>query len=61
MELAENIEVLIALQPTLSENSPAVDQEKIQRYDGSAEAREAHAPGNYRHNEGVFVLRPPCS
>ena len=55
MELAENIEALVALQPTLREDSPAVDLERTQRDDGSAIAPEAHAPGNYRHNEGVFV------
>ena len=55
MELAENIEALVELQPTLREDSPAVDLERTQRDDGSAIAPEAHAPGNYRHNEGVFV------
>ena len=55
MELAENIEVLVELQPTLREDSPAVDLERTQHDDGSAIAPEADAPGNYRHNEGVFV------
>ena len=63
MKLAENIKPLVNPQPTLREDSPSpmVDQEKIQRYDGSAKALEAHTPGNYRHNEGVLVLGLPCS
>ena len=57
-ELAENIEALVAPQPALREDrpSPAADLEKIQRDDGSAEPPEAHAPGHYKHYEGVFVL-----
>ena len=54
-ELTENIEALVEPQPTLREDSPMADLEKIQHDDGSAIAPEAHAPGNYRHNEGVFV------
>ena len=62
MELAENIELLVDPQPTLREDSPCpmVDQEKIQRNDGSAKAPEPHAPGNHRHNECVFDLALPC-
>ena len=56
MESTQNIEVLIEPQPTLSEDSSATDLEKIQRDDGSAKAPEANVLGNYRHNEGVFVL-----
>ena len=63
MELAEHIKVFVEPQPTLTKDSPspAVDQEKIQRYDGSATAPETHAPGNYKHNECVFDLGLPCS
>ena len=61
VELAENIEALVAPQPPLREDSPAADLEKIQRDDGSAKAPEPHAPAHYRHNEGVFVLALPCS
>ena len=50
MELAENIEARVTPQPTLREDSPAADLEKIQRYDGSTKACEAHAPGQYKHN-----------
>ena len=60
VELAENIEALVAPKPTLRENSPVADLEKTQRHDGSAKAPEAHAPGHYKHNEGVFVLGFPC-
>ena len=62
MELAENIELLVDPQPTLREDSPSptVDQEKIQRNDGSAKAPEPHVPGNYRHNECMFYLALPC-
>ena len=62
MELAENIEILVEQQPTLREDSPSpmVDQEKIQRCDGSAKAPELHAPGHYKHNECVFDLALPC-
>ena len=56
MESAQNIEVLIEPQPTLSEDSSTADLEKIQRDDGSAKAPEANASGKYKHNEGVFVL-----
>ena len=55
-ELAENIEALVAPQPTLIREdrpSPAADLEKIQRDDGSAKVPEAHAPGHYKR---VFVL-----
>ena len=63
VELAENIEALVAAHPPLREDrpSPAADLEKIQPYDGSAEPPEAHAPAHYKHNEGVFVLALPCS
>ena len=46
MELAQNIEALVEPQPTLREDSPATDLEKIQRDDGSAKAPETHASGN---------------
>ena len=58
VEFAENIEALVAPQPPLREDrpSPAADLEKIQRDDESAEPPEDHAPGHYKHIEGVFVL-----
>ena len=59
--LAENIEALVDPQPTLREDSPAADLEWTQHDDGSAKAPEPHAPGNYRYNEGMFVLDLPCS
>ena len=58
MESAQNIEVLIEPQPTLIEDSPATDLEKIQRDDESAKAPEANVSGKYKHDEGVFVLCP---
>ena len=61
MELAENIEALVEPQPILKEDSPATDLKKTQHYDGSAKAPEAHVLGNYKYNEGVVVLGPPCS
>ena len=63
MELAENVKGLVEPQPAFKKDSPStvVDQEKIQRYDGSANAPETHASGNYRHNECVFDLALPCS
>ena len=54
MELAENVKTLIEPQPTLREDSPAAGLEKIQCHDGSTKAPEPHAPGQCRHNEGVF-------
>ena len=48
MELTENIEALVPLQPTLREDSSAADLE--QRDDGSTKAPQAHAPGQYKHN-----------
>ena len=54
MELAENVKALVESQPPLREDSPAAGLEKTQRDDGSAKAPEPHAPGQYRHNEGVF-------
>ena len=55
VELAENIEALVAPEPALREDrpSPAADLEKIQHDDGT--------PCHYKHNEGVFVLALPCS
>ena len=63
VQLAENIEALVAPQPPLREDSPgpAADLEKIQRDDESVKAPEPHAPAHYRHNEGVFVLALPSS
>ena len=61
VELAENIEALVAPQPTLREDSPAADLEKIQRDDGSAKVPEPHVPAHYRRSEGVFVLTLPCN
>ena len=63
VELAENVEALVARQPALTDNSPSpvADLEKIHCFSGSAKAREAHVPGDYRHNEGMFVLGLPCS
>ena len=58
MESAQNIEVLIEPQPTLSEDSSATDLEKIQRDDGSAKTPVDNVSGNNKHNEGVFVLCP---
>ena len=58
VESAQNIEVLIEPQPTLSKDSPVTDLERFQRDDGSAKAPELHAPGKYKHKEGVFVLSP---
>ena len=63
VELAENIEALVAPQPPRREDSPspAANVEKIQRDDESSKVFEAHAPGHYKHKEGVFVLALPCS
>ena len=58
MESAQNIEVLIEPQPTLTEDSSAMDLEKIQRDDESTKAPEANVSGKYKHNDGVFVLCP---
>ena len=64
VELAENIEALVASHPTLREvrpsPRPAANVEKIQRVDESSKVFEAHAPGHYKHNEGVLaeLLRP---
>ena len=56
VELAENIEALVAPHPPHRENGPsrAVDLKMIQHYEGSARAPAAHAPGHCKHNEGVF-------
>ena len=56
MELAENIEALVAPKPTLKE-----DHEKIQRYDGNTKAPETPAPCHYKHNEGVVVPGRPVA
>ena len=52
MELAENLEARIASHLPLREGSPSptADLEKIQLYDGSAKALEAHASDHYKHN-----------
>ena len=48
VELAENIEALVARQPALTDDSPSpvADLEKIHCFGGSAKAREAHVPGD---------------
>ena len=63
VELAENIEALVAPQPPRREDSPgpAAYIKRIQRDDESTKAPEPHTPIHYRHNEGVFVLALPCS
>ena len=57
VELAENIEALVAPHPARKEERPipAADPKMIKRYDGYAKAPEAHAPVHYRHNEGICL------
>ena len=61
MELAENMEALVVPQLPLREDSPAADIEKSQSYNGSVKSPVARPPGNYKHNECVFVLGLPCN
>ena len=61
VELAENIEALVAPQPPRKEDSPAAYIKRIQRDDGSTKAPEPHAPAHYRQKKGVFALALPCS
>ena len=43
VKLAGNIEARVEVQPTPGEESPAVDPDMIQGYNGSAKTHEAHA------------------